>query len=190
MKPLNQLDPDKHVLGRLCKYGHDWDNTGQSARYKHNSLCIICKRENHKHRVGSDIEYAERKRKQNLLAQQKRYATNPEYCIGHVVASNRRRLESDPYHALVSRLRSRVRRAFNEYTLTGKVRTSKDYGIDYDAIIHHLGPCPGNRDDYHIDHIIALSRFDLNDPLQVKEAFAPSNHQWLTIAENIKKGNK
>lgn len=36
-----KFDPVKHYLGKLCKYGHDWNNTGKSLRYKSKD-CVIC----------------------------------------------------------------------------------------------------------------------------------------------------
>lgn len=35
-----------------------------------------------------------------------------------------------------------------------------------------------------------LCSFDFDDSEQVKKAFVPENHQWLTIEENLKKGSK
>jgi hypothetical protein len=87
-------------------------------------------------------------------------------------------------------LRQRVREAISVYSKSGKITTSKKYGIDYEAIIQHLGPCPGEREDYHIDHIIPLSAFDFDDLKQIRIAFAPVNHQWLKAKDNLKKGAK
>lgn len=87
-------------------------------------------------------------------------------------------------------LRERVRCAFKSYSKNGKVKPSKKYKINYEAIIEYLGKCPGNREDYHIDHIIPLSAFDLDDPTQVKAAFAPENHQWLPKLDNLKKKDR
>lgn len=98
------------------------------------------------------------------------------------------RWAATPQARVQVRLRSRLASAFNSYSKHGKVRQSKDYGIDWQAIIEYLGPCPGNRDDYHIDHIKPLSRFDFDDPKQVRKAFAPANHQWLLVADNLVKG--
>ncbi len=97
------------------------------------------------------------------------------------------RLHSDPKFAVICRLRNRLRKAFMRYSTKGKVKPSREYGIDYEAIFEHLGPCPGN--GWEIDHIIPLSLFDFNDPEQVKKAFAPENHQWLPKIDNIRKGN-
>ncbi len=89
--------------------------------------------------------------------------------------------------AIGVRLRGLVSQAFTKYTKTGKTMVSKKYGIDYAAIIAHLGPHPnilGIKGDFHIDHIIPISAFDLNDLDQVRIAFAPSNHRWLLAHEN------
>ena len=88
------------------------------------------------------------------------------------------------------KLKNRLSIAFNNYSKTGKVMTSKKYGIDYKAIIEHLKPFPKDISKYHIDHIIPLSLFDFNNLEHIKIAFAPTNHRWLTKEENMKKGNK
>ena len=45
-------------------------------------------------------------------------------------------------------------------------------------------------DGWHIDHIKPLSKFDLTDPVQFKEAVHYTNLQPLWWNENLKKGNK
>ena len=49
-------------------------------------------------------------------------------------------------------------------------------------------------DDYegklHIDHFKPLSMFDLNNPIQLKEACHWSNLRYLTLEQNLKKSNK
>lgn len=87
-------------------------------------------------------------------------------------------------------LRERIRSSFKSYSIKGKVKSSKKYGINYQAIIDHLGPCPGEREDYHIDHIIPLSVFNFNDDKHIKLAFSPENHQWLKKKDNLIKSAK
>ncbi len=90
-------------------------------------------------------------------------------------------------------LRGKVRQAFIRYTETGKILKASEYGIDYKAIIAHLGSHPNTRGiqgDFHIDHIIPVSAFDLTDLDQVKIAFAPSNHRWLKAHDNLAKHSK
>ncbi len=96
------------------------------------------------------------------------------------------------YHAsgentVKARLRRRLRGAFNRFADGKKAGQAKKYGINWDAICRNIGPCPGPRADWHIDHIVPLSSFDFSNPLEVAMAFAPDNHQWLTAEENMKK---
>ena len=85
------------------------------------------------------------------------------------------------------RLRSRLNIVFKKYS-NGKYFPSNKYGINYKEIIEHLKPFPKDISGYHIDHIKPLCSFDLTDPEQIKEAFAPENHQWLLAEDNRKKG--
>lgn len=36
------LDLEKHFLGKLCNYNHDWENSGFSLRYLGSKKCVIC----------------------------------------------------------------------------------------------------------------------------------------------------
>lgn len=47
-----------------------------------------------------------------------------------------------------------------------------------------------NHGEWHIDHIIPCSAYDLTDPEQQKECFNWRNLQPLTARENMMKGNK
>ncbi len=100
----------------------------------------------------------------------------------------RKRL-ADPQFRTISRLRRNLLRAFKQFSENGKCGTSRKYGIDYKAIFDRLGPCPGDPAAYHIDHIIPLSLFNFDDPEEVKQAFAPANHQWLLAEDNLSKGD-
>lgn len=84
-------------------------------------------------------------------------------------------------------LRNRVYRALKMHG-NGKRYSCAQYGIDIEAIAQSLGPCPGSRKEWHIDHRKPLAHFNLSDPEQVRVAFAPSNHQWLEAQKNISKG--
>lgn len=99
------------------------------------------------------------------------------------------RSKRDPAFAIRRTIRGRFHSALKTQGLH-KNKQIRLYGINVQEIINHLGPCPGKRRDYHIDHIIPLSRFDLSKDSEVQKAFAPTNHQWLTVAENIRKNNK
>lgn len=98
--------------------------------------------------------------------------------------------ENDPNFVIIRRIRDRLRDALKLYAKSKKIKSADEYGVDYKKIIEYLGPCPGERKDYHIDHIKPLSLFDFSDLEQIKLAFAPENHQWLKSEENLKKGDK
>lgn len=100
------------------------------------------------------------------------------------------RYATDEQFMMRKRLRANFRSALRGYTETGKAGTSRSYGIDYNAIIVHLGSCPGDTAEWHIDHIRPLVSFDLTDLEQIREAFAPENHQWLPATDNMSKGAK
>lgn len=44
MKPV-EFNPEKHILGRLCKRLHEWSDSGQSIRYLKNRYCVYCQKE-------------------------------------------------------------------------------------------------------------------------------------------------
>ncbi len=100
------------------------------------------------------------------------------------------KIQLDDAFKILLNLRSRIRTAIKIYSRSGKIKPACEYGIDYQAIIEHLKPFPRDRENYHIDHIIPLSWFDFNNSQEIKWAFAPENHQWLTARENINKSNK
>lgn len=94
------------------------------------------------------------------------------------------------------RLRSRITMGLKLYIDGGKTNKSIGYGINIDSIINSLKPFPSNLSKYHLDHIRPLSSFTFTTEdgsaniKEIQEAFSPSNYQWLTIQENLKKGGK
>jgi 5-methylcytosine-specific restriction endonuclease McrA len=42
MTNITELDTNRFYLGRLCKYGHDWNCTGKSLRRKDYRVCTEC----------------------------------------------------------------------------------------------------------------------------------------------------
>lgn len=103
---------------------------------------------------------------------------------------NKEKRKTNKNFNVLCKLRCRLNNALKTYTLHGKYKKADEYGINYQTIIEHLKPFPEDLSKYHIDHIKPLCSFDLTNLEQIKEAFAPENHQWLTIQENLSKGGR
>lgn len=185
-------------LGRLCRHGHD-EGGGQSLRYaRGNRNCVQCERQRNNSPAAAEKQKAAKTDEQRRAYLRMWRTRNPDKQRAIVArqdpakkkAGARRvyhaRTARDPGYVAQLRLRSRLRCALRNYA-PGVPRRSTKYGIDFAAIFEHIGACPGPREDWHIDHIRPLCSFDLNDPVQVREAFAPQNHRWLPAAENLAK---
>ncbi len=102
----------------------------------------------------------------------------------------RKKLKVDDTFRIGCNLRNSLNQAFRKYTKTGKIMSSKKYGIDYKAIIEHLKPFPRNLTNYHIHHIKPVFTFNFinkdgsTNLNEVKKAFAPENHKLLTIKKH------
>ena len=103
---------------------------------------------------------------------------------------NRSEYMQKDHNKIVSRIRSRLKTVLKKYKKTKKIRGSDEFGIDYVGIINQLKPFPKNLSKYHIDHIKPICSFNLTNPKEFKKAFAPENHQWLLVKDNLRKSRK
>ena len=163
--------------------------------YKNNSEMIRKKFKEYRMNNIDKIKEHQKEYEQKLeiIQMRKEYEQNPMRKEKHLKSSKKwfeKKRKEDPIFKLRQNLRSRLGRAFKQYSKTGKQYSSKKYGIDFTAIIKHLQPFPKDIENHHVDHIIPLSRFDFNNAEHIKIAFRPENHQWLTKEENLCKNNK
>ena len=144
--------------------------------------CLFCRKEIKNRRISycSDKcqEEVVRERYNNPINREKRNKLAREY--------HKKMMKESPNYNTKTRIRDRLRDALRHFSKTGKIRKSNEY-LNYESIIKFLGPCPGDRNKYHIDHIKPLCKFDFEDINQIKKAFKPENHQWLLIKDNLKK---
>ena len=135
--------------------------------------------------------------KNKEMKKEKRMKHNqiPEVREGMRIQQKYRR-KNEPNFNLICNLRSALYHTLKKYTKTGKIMSSKKYGIDMKAIIKHLKPFPKDIENYHVDHIIPLVSFNfINEDgstnlKEIKKAWSPENLQWLTVDENLGKGAK
>ena len=87
-----------------------------------------------------------------------------------------------------------------KYTIEGKTFSSSKYGVDYSAItsslekeaeeVHDKSIGQLREEGYHVDHIIPVSNYNLEDPEEVGRCYHPDNLRWLPGRENESRGNK
>lgn len=104
--------------------------------------------------------------------------------------------KSNIIHTLRCLLRTRINTAIKSNTKTGSA--VRDLGCTIPELKSYLESKfkPGmtwdnwSRTGWHIDHIIPLSTFNLQDPEEFKKAVHYTNLQPLWASENLSKGNK
>ena len=96
------------------------------------------------------------------------------------------RLLIDPYFKFLTQLRASISNNIRKYTNGKTINESK--GIDYKTIFDRIGCRPN--ETYHLDHIIPISKFNLNNPEHIKLAHLPVNLRWISAKENLSKSNK
>lgn len=108
----------------------------------------------------------------------------------------RERLNSDIEYKILDTLRSRVNTAIRRDNGTKAFKTMSLLGCTIEELKNHLeslfqeGMSFDNHGEWHIDHIIPCTSFDLTDPEQQKLCFNWTNLQPLWAKENISKRNK
>ena len=121
--------------------------------------------------------------KKNFAKGGKYYEKRKEYNRKHI----KNRLKTDIQFNIKMRLRNCFNNALKKYVETERFIVSKNKNIDYKAIIEHLKPFPEDIKNWHIDHIIPVSFFDLTNEEHLKKAWSPINFQWLKVSDNISK---
>lgn len=168
-------NPEQRKLSNL-KYRHS--ARGKQLKYNYESTHLDEKREYNKTYRQHNIEYFRRKK-----------------CEYHHI-----RMKTDPNYRIESRFRVRIRQALKT---NAKHTTSKELlGCTIEEFKLHLQETAilngylnfdinnYSSDEYHIDHIIPCSSFDLTDPEQQKQCFHYTNQQILTSYENLRKSDK
>lgn len=104
------------------------------------------------------------------------------------------RRQNDVEFRIKENLRSRLRMALKKNLKTGSA--IRDLGCSVGALKSHLenqfqpGMSWENYGEWHIDHIVPLSAFDLTNEEEHKKACHYSNLQPLWEGENLRKGAK
>jgi len=129
--------------------------------------------------------------KQRTKEYNKEYNQNNKEKINRYVNEYiKQRSKIDKEFNIKIRLRYQLRQVLRNYSKTGKIMSSKEYGLDYKAIIENLKPFPKDIRGYDIHHIKPLATFNfINEDgstnlEEVKKAFEPDNLILITREEH------
>lgn len=141
-----------------------------------------------------DREHYQRNKERKQKINKRNYLINRENRIAAQAAYQKERYQNDPYYRLKCNLRTRLYNALDGVSKSS--RTLELLGCTVEQFKLHIerqfeeGMRWGERDSFHLDHIIPLAAFDLSDPEQLKYAMHWSNFQPLWKEDNISKGDK
>ena len=169
---------------------------GKKYREKKKDKVIKTRKEHYRKNKEKYQKYRDSHKEEMMKYNKKYYKNNMKEIKKQTLEYEKQRMKTDKNFNVQKRLRGLFLNVFRVYTKTGKIMSSRKYGIDYKAIIEHLKPFPKDISKYHIDHIKPICSFTyINEDgstnlKEVQKAFAPENHQWLTAEENFRKGGK
>jgi hypothetical protein len=139
-------------------------------------------------------KYRQKKKKEIAKYNDIYYQKNREIIIEKAVKRNLERLKTDLQFRLANRLRGRLNKALKNNYKSGSA--VGDLGCSVKDLKNHLESKfqPGmkweNYGKWHIDHIIPLSSFNLEDREQLLKACHYTNLQPLWAKDNLEKGAK
>ena len=169
----------------VCQ-GKDY-NRRPEIREKHRIFMKEYRKNNEEWREKHRILQSKYKEKRKIYI--KEYFSRP--VVKQRMRERHKRLsKNDPNFAVADRLRRSLHHALTKYSNSGKIMSSKKYGINWEEIIESLKHFPKDIKNYEIDHIMPLCIFNLTDTREVQKAFSPENLRWLTKIENRRKGGR
>lgn len=188
---------------RLCRCCGQIKNISLFPKHKNyidgiDTRCIDCKKEYHQKYQKNNLDKWEKYKQNNrerIAEKAREYRKNNKNLISiKDVIRKRNRRHTDILFALTHRIRARVSCAYN-----GKLKslaTEKLIGCSYEEFKVHIekqftnGMGWENRKLWHIDHIIPICHFDLNNNEEALKAFHYTNCRPLWAKDNLSKGSK
>ena len=164
--------------------------TGILGRCKtcHNKKCI----QRHNRRLKDDADYIKKAKEYKKQWKIK----NPDKVTQYIKKWAMRNPEKvreyrkRPYTKLSNNLRKRLREFVKGQRQFPGVGCTRDILVSHIESLWDDGMTWENYGQWHIDHIMPCSSFDLMDPKQIAECFHYTNLQPLWAKENIMKSNK
>jgi hypothetical protein len=124
------------------------------------------------------------------------YQQNKRAIVERIVKRQKERYASDPNYVVYQSLRSRMRYALKHQSSKTCGKTMSLVGCTREQLVAHLesqflkGMSWANRREWHIDHIIPVSAFDLTTSEGQQAAFHYTNLRPLWAKDNLAKSAK
>lgn len=101
---------------------------------------------------------------------------------------DREKYKRNPQIKIYKTINAYIKNCIRRYVKDGEIQVVNSthnfytivYGINIYEIIDHLKPFPKDIENYELDHIIPIRKFNLTDKNQIKEAYKKTNLQLLT----------
>lgn len=183
-----------HKVCNTCEKMLEIDkfNINEKTLFGRNGRCVDCDKEykaeyniknNSRLKKQKKERYNKIKNTPEYKDKQKQYAeNNKEYTNFY----HKFRRETDEHHRIVTLLRG----SLLKFLKGSKTKHAKEYGIDYEAIIKHIGDAPKDGLKYDVDHIIPCDAFDFTNEEHIKLCYHPTNLRWFINKLNMAKGGK
>jgi hypothetical protein len=186
---------------RKLRYAANADALSEKTRayYAANAEVI---REKSRMRYAANAEAISEKKKAKYEANKEsiraknneRYVANRDSRVKNAVEYEANRLKTDPFFALIRRIRRLVLAAITNQGYSKKSRTHEILGCSFEEFKAHIenqfieGMGWHNRNEWHLDHKYPVSKAIDEAHLLLLNHY--TNFQPLWAADNIRKGNK
>lgn len=182
---------------KLDKYFSEYAKN-KSSKYGVQAYCKTCvskyKKEYRKKNRKEILEKDKIYREKNKLMLYSRLKENKDRYREKIRKRKNERYYNDISYRLESNMRSRLNIAIKHGNKSGStvslIGCTIDFLKSYLESKFELGMSWENREEFHIDHILPISSFDLSDPEQQKKCFHYTNLQPLWVKDNLKKSSK
>lgn len=146
--------------------------------------------------VAKARRYEQNNREKISARAKARYEKNKRSILSKIVKRNKDRYHTDPTFNLVTRCRKRMREVLRCASIK-KTKASMETvgctGLELKKYIEGKfldGMNWGNMGEWHIDHIIPVSKFDFKTEKAIQKCFHYTNLRPLWAHDNLKKSNK
>lgn len=171
---------------------------GKDIAHRRLGLCASCYKQkrkldwqrNHEKRMVEDPNYLVKRRKINNKAAKKWQKENRD----RIYARQVERCVNEPEFLLKRILRKRIsealKRNIKNTSAVGDLGCSIDFCRKYLESKFQPGMDWNNYGEWHIDHVVPLNSFNLNNPEEARKACHYTNLQPLWAFDNLSKGAK